>query len=1254
MDQMQNYVSIYYRLKCLFLLCFAVLTANAQDFLSVNWNELRIDTILPTFTHQYTLKEDYNLYKYNVSIEYPEFEKVSNAEETFLRKQKVELPAWPNIKSYISIDSKQGELNVQFIPIVWRDGCYQRITSLKLNIEREPLTSRVAITHTSEERYTTQSVLSQGKWIKIRVPSTGIYKITHSELSKLGFSNPNNVRLYGQGGFMLSETNIHQCIDDLQEVPLYRLSSSMLFYAHGTISWTRQGNYTFNHQQNTYSKYAYYFLTENSAEAPLEFIQAEETPDGEETTTYPDHHLYEKDLIHWADRGRIFLDDNDYKNNRTQNYKFDLSGIVKDASSFIKIAFASENQSAKSSLEVKANEQSLGSITIPQVGRYDHFRTATRTFTSTGLLSENSTITLSHSSSCSAYLDYITICFTRNLALRGNFTPFRCATAGKKKFLIEGANNNTIVWKISNENNQYSYSILNGSYANGIYTTSGVASLNDEFVAIDATATFPSVEIVGKVTNQNLHGLPATDMLIVLPASATWQSQAERLAELHRQKDSLRVEIVRADQIYNEFSSGTPDATAIRRFLKMFYDRAESKKDAPKYLLLFADCAADNRMITTNWKRNNPDNYLLCFQSENSTNETNSYILEDYFGLLDDNDGTPWETAKADLATGRLTVHSLEEATHVVDKIEAYMNNTETGTWKNRICIMGDDEKNNNTHMQMADRLADQIEENNPNLIIEKLYWDAFTRENTATGARYPDITQRIKEAHERGTLMMNYTGHGRAETLSHEYVWGTEDMQNIKSSRLPLWLTAACDTSPIDFPENNMGEAALLNPQGGAIVMLGTARSTYPTENEAFNKAFCNNLFSGKNYTIGEAFRLARNEVKGIGKYTNVHFVYLGDPALRLALPDQYKIELTELNGKEVANISEENPLQLKAGSLTHIKGRIIDDKGIQATHFNGEIHPTIYDSREKVRCKGNISDEENIFEFWNNSKLLFTSSDSVRNGEFSISVPIPLDISYSNDNGTIYFYARNSEQEEAQGMFNQFLLGGTAENLSTDSIGPEIEVFLNETGDSNNSKVNETPLLILNLHDEDGINTTGNGIGHDLIAIVDNDPNMTFVLNNYYTSEPGDYTRGNVMYSMPELSPGKHTLLVRAWDVMNNSSTKEINFEVIKGLRPQLLNVWSTNSTASQNTTFVIAHNRPSTELSVTLEVFDFSGRVLWKHSESGTSSGNSYMINWNLTTNSGQPIGNGVYLYRATISSANGGSESSRTRKIAIVRQ
>ena len=235
-----------------------------------------------------------------------------------------------------------------------------------------------------------------------------------------------------------------------------------------------------------------------------------------------------------------------------------------------------------------------------------------------------------------------------------------------------------------------------------------------------------------------------------------------------------------------------------------------------------------------------------------------------------------------------------------------------------------------------------------------------------------------------------------------------------------------------------------------------------------------------------------------------------------------------------------------------------------------------------------------------------------------------------------------------------NLFSLGGTAENLKRDSIGPEIEIFFNTTDFTTNNKVNETPLLMLNLHDEDGINTTGNGVGHDLIAIVDNDPNMTFVLNNYYTSEAGDYTRGSVIYSMPELSPGTHILMIRAWDVMNNSSTKEVQFEVIKGLRPQLINVWCTNNTASQNTTFVITHNRPSTELAITMEVFDFSGRVLWKHTENGVSSGNNYLINWNLTTNSGQPIGNGVYLYRATISSASGGSESSKTRKIAIVRQ
>lgn len=1242
----------YYRVILLMWLSLWMTHGYAQEFLSPNWEELQTDSTLPVFTHDIPLERDYMQYDYKAVIEYPEFENVTATEAARIKRMAPQLPEWPEVNSFVGVAAKQATLHTSLIPVVYRNGKYQRLTSLKLKVVRtlrkQPLTRASDIP--TETRYAQTSELSQGKWVKIRIKDTGIHRITHNELRSMGFSNPDKVSLYGHGGQMMPESNIQDCIDDLKEVPLFRRGSDMLFYAHGTISWNRTSD-GFIHSQNTYSTYGYYFLTEKTSGTPLTLPTQENGTDATETDTYPDYLLHEKDEFSWLHRGRVFFEEYDFKNGRTQEYSFQIPGVVPKEKAKLRLAFG--DGAGNASVTASINGKQAGTLkSASGLSSYTAFLTISGAIDCTGDLSENTTVRLTHSGNGSGHLDYITLNFTRQLALRGASTHFRAHTSGKKTFVIGDANASTSVWKVSDKQSQgYAYTQIKGALDGNTYRVNDEAMLTDEYVVFDAASnSFPSVEYVETVANQNLHGTGAMDMIIVVPASAKWIAQAERLAELHRQYDSLRVAVVRADQIYNEFSSGTPDATAIRRFMKMFYDRAGSDKDLPKYLILFADCAADNRMITNEWKRNSPNDFLLCFQSELSSSETRSYIMEEYFCLLDDDENTNWLKAKSDVAVGRLTVHSVEQAAVIVDKIESYMKNQEAGAWKNKVCILGDD-GDNNRHMIEADQIVEQIQTSNPHLIIEKIYWDAYKCENGSTGRRYPEVTQRIRETSAEGALMIYYTGHGRADELSHELAWGTKEMEALTSPRLPLWVTAACDTSPIDLPEDNMGETALLNKNAGAIAFLGATRSTYGSESNAMHRAFCKELFAN-GHTLGEALRRAKNGTTLYGNLeNNLHYVLIGDPALKLGTPDQYKVKITEINGKPANN---NEILQFKTGSLVVLKGEIVNQHDERMTGFNGLVHPAIYGGRQKVVCNGNDPEADDIYEFWDYAQEVYTGSDSVKAGEFTFTFPVPLDVNYSTENGNINFYALDNAYNEAQGSYTNFYLDGIEENLQNDSIGPEIALFLNSTDFKSGNRVNETPLLMIALHDEDGINTTGNGIGHDLIAIIDNNPQMTYVLNSYYRSEPGDYTRGTLTYSLPALEPGEHTILVRAWDILNNSTTVTSTFEVVNGLRPVLSNVWCTESPAQTSTTFVITHDRPGSEISAKIEVFDFAGRALWTHVENSSPAGTACYIPWDLTTSDGQPVGNGIYLYRATISSPNGGSESTKARKIVIKRQ
>lgn len=1233
------------------LVCFSLSPRQiqAQEFLDVDWEVMQIDSVLPVFSHVIPLESDFDQYEYHVELQYPEFAPLPTADVRRLEAMHAVLPALPKVESYVGLDSKQGFLYTSLTPLVFREGSYRRVTSLKLAVRRTPkqggTLTRVAA-ETETERYAANSLLAQGRWVKIAVGETGVFRITHSELRAMGFNEPSRVRLYGHGGRMMAESNVQDCIDDLKEVPLYRRSSDVLFYAHGTVTWKRTSS-GFEHSRNTYSDKGYYFLTEDSSVEPLAFPTLQGEGATTLTTTYPDYALHEKDEFSWLHRGRVFFENKDYKDAHANSYTFHIPGVIPEEAGKVKVSFGS-NDANSSTVKVSVNSADVGSLSIVAASGYTKFQTNSRALNCA--VAERTTVALLHNSQASGYLDYITLNFTRQLALRGAYTNFRAHSAGAKTFAISGADANTVVWRVADDGAEgYTCTLLEGVLADGTYQVPVEAKLSDEYVVLDAASTsFPGVEVVGTVANQDLHGMSPMDMLIVVPASAKWISQAERLAELHRQHDSLRVAVVRADQVYNEFSSGTPDATAIRRFMKMFYDRAEASDDAPKYLLLFGDCAADNRMVTSEWRRNTPDDFLLCFQSQLSSSETRSYVMEEYFCLLDDNEGTDWTKAKADAAVGRLTVRSLEQAKVVVDKIEAYLQNREAGAWKNTVCVMGDD-SDANRHMEEADKIADCIQECNSNLVINKIYWDAYLSENASTGRRYPEATQRIREQSAEGALMMYYTGHGSASSLSHELTWGSDEMSALSSPRLPLWVTAACDTSPIDLPEDNMGEIALLNEDAGAIAFLGATRSTYGTNSNPLHILFCKYLFRD-GLPMGEALRLAKNNYLPSYAENNLHYVLIGDPALRLSVPNQYKVELTEVNGTPV---SQGALHQFQAGSLVTLKGRVVDNAGNCQTDFNGLVHPSVYSEKSKVVCKMNDPELDEAFEFWAYSQKVYVGSDSVRNGQFDFTFPVPLDISYSENCGNIYFYAQNSLREEAQGTYGDFYLDGTKADLVNDSIGPEIAAYLNSTDFVMGDRVNETPLLMLDLHDAQGINTTGSSIGHDLIAIIDNDPQKTFVLNSYYTSEPGDYTRGMVTYSLPELEEGSHTLLVRAWDVLNNASTVEIPFEVVHGLRPTVGYVWNTPNPARTTTTFVVAHNRPQTELEVKIDLYDFSGRLLWNHSQRAASSENEVRIAWDLTTNSGQPIGNGVYLYRVTLSSA-GGEEVTKARKIIVARQ
>lgn len=1237
-------------------------TVQAQYTTQIDWTVLKIDSVLPNYTEVIPLGSDYQSYDYQVTLEYPEYEPVSREELDWLEKKSVVLPSVPEVSTHVGVSRKQGFLDLAFIPVVYRDGLYQKMMSCQIKVHGV-LRQRSAVKALrSTDRYAASSVLGQGRWVKIGITDDGVYQLSASDLARMGFDDPNRVKLYGYGGHLQSEViDADRDYDDLCEVPLYHRGSDVLFYAKGLSYWADpEYNYSAGMSisacvRNHYANMAYYFLTEGDQPLVLERL-SENSSASAEQTLFLEQVSYEVDGFAWFSGGRRLFDSYDYYSGNTQTYRLETPGAVADSVAALRVMF-SAGATTRTYVEPEVNGKSLTSFSIGTTSQYVYGASTERTYKIDNMKADDAgtTVKLTTTAGNHARLDFLELNYWRKLELTGNSIDFRGQKSSDTVFCISNPKGKNIqVWRIGNE--QESFAEIVGSVSGTSYRVP-VSQANRHYVALDIDAQFPVPEYVGTVDNQNLHAIDSVvDMVIIVPESGKLVAEAERLADAHQEHDGMKVLVVRADQIYNEFSSGTPDATAYRRFLKMLYDRAETADEAPCYLLLFGDCAWDNRMLSSAWRGDDPKDYLLCFEWENSFSDTKCYVMEDYFGLLDDGEGSNLLRDKVDIGIGRFPVTTAEQARNMVDKTLNFMNNVYAGSWKNSICVLGDD-GDNNIHMTQANNIASSVESAYPDYDVIRIFWDTYTQEASGTGLSYPKVRERIMSQMDEGALMMNYTGHGSQYVFSHENVLFREDFSTFTSKRVPLWVTAACDIMPFDSKTDNSGELAMLNPEAAAVAFYGTTRTVYSDSNYLMNSYFTRYVLGrdeqGERWRLGDAVRLSKvnllEAADGMTDYTEnkLQYALLGDPALMLGAME-HRVTVDSING---LSLSESGQPVLKAGSLARISGRILDREGLPSTNYNGSLFVKVYDSASQITCLNNANATSGPFSFTTHDKVLFTGNDSIKNGRFDVTIPIPLDIKYSDAAGRMVFYALdNDRQHEAHGSTDDFLIGGTGTELLEDTVGPEMVAYLNEEGFIEGSSVNATPYFVAHLSDDSGINTSGNGVGHDLELVIDNDSRQTYNLNDYYISEFGDYQKGTVAFQIPELTDGDHSLRFRAWDVMNNSSTLTLKFRVDRSLAPEL-QVTCTENPATTGTTFLIYHNRPEAACRFTLEIMDCAGRLLFAKDVEASGGSGVYTYDWNLTTGNGMSLSTGVYLYRVKMS-ANGSKTASKSQKIVIL--
>ena len=1171
---------------------FVCISLQAQRFVNLTLEQVKIDSVLPSFTHVIPLNEHYKDSIYTVELLYPEFTPMTSRDiARYNTLSGSILPNTPAISQHVVLDKKQAALHISFVPLALHQGRYQFLTSFLLRISSKPIAklkarTRASISDEPTSRYATNSVLSKGKWAKIRVANTGVYQLTPELIRRAGFTDINKVKVFGYGGWLQNERLTPQDLiekDDLKEVPTCKVGDKRLFFARGTVSWNSKT--ATRRTRNPYSDYGYYFITQTDEE-PLKMdstaFLASFYP------TFNDYHsIYEVDNYAWFEGGRNLFDAEVLNNGASKTYTLNAP----KGFSYAQIAVVITTNSV-AEVEFFVNNVSIGTQKVSwgnANGHPEEFSKAKESVFTTTInnLKEQNEVRIEVKKGNVVRLDYISLAFNK---------PFPAPQL--------------------------------------------------------ATQNFPTPEYVYNITPQNLHADGFADMVIIIPTSQKLLAQAKRLKAFHETNDKMRVRIVPADELYNEFSSGTPDANAYRKYLKMLYDRAgNNTENLPKYLVLFGDAAFDNRMNTAEWKHKNPDDYLLCYESENSFHKVMCYVDDGFYCLLDDGEGNnPLSYDKPDMAVGRFPVANEAQAKVMVDKLLAYNANNNANNWQNTIMLMGDD-GNHNLHMEDAEAAANMIQKLNPGYLIKKVMWDTYKRQTSAQGNFYPDVTKVIKEQQASGALIMDYVGHGIEYQISDENALRLSDFIQFKNKNLPLWITASCDIMPFDGLVDNIGEAAVLNPNGGAVAFFGTTRTVYANYNKAINMAFLEYVLSndanGKPISVGEAQRLAKNRMidKNLDNTPNkLQYSLLGDPALVLKRPTA-KVIIDNING---VACSSANIMNLKAGEVATIKGHVEGQ-----THFNGTVNLLVRDGEEThTGLKNSPVETPDAIVYKDRTRVIFNGTDSIKNGTFSMKIAIPKDISYSNQKGAINVYAVNNEKTlSANGFEDNFMLNGSVE-VKNDSIGPSLFTYLNTPAFINGSKVNSTPLLVVELADDNGINVSGNGIGHDLQLVIDNDASKTYNLNNSFMYNFGSYTKGIATFRLPELSEGAHSLKIKAWDILNNSSVTTLSFVVVKNLPPTLLNIHATENPAKTQTTFIVNHDYAGDNLDLNIELFDSDGKLIWNKQQIGSSANTTSTVTWNLTSNEGSALKTGVYLYRVSVAN-NGGKKVSKTEKLIIQR-
>ncbi len=1207
----------------------------------------------------------------SVTIENAKYEELTAEELKVLgtAEKYVTSDVVPKVK--IVTDRKELYVNVVFTPLRKNatTGTYEKLVSFSLNIHESK--QNIAKNPHSAVTFVKNSVLSSGTWYRIGVPADGIYKLSYTFFKRMGIDMatlvPANIRIFGNGGAMLPQSNAVYRPDDLLENAIYvngqndtafKTTDYVLFYGQSPNVWTYGADNHFHHTVNLYSDSTYYYI--NIGSVPGKRISTENSSLVKHTdsvTTFDDYAYHELDGKNLINSGSEWF--GEYFEATTQyTIPFNFPNIS-NSCVYVNTVMASRNIGYNTQYSITCGTSSTV-LTVPGVsGVFTEPYAAMGSDTlcaqpTSSLVSVTITKSpVSPSTSAIGWLYYVEVNARRQLTMgtqnQMEFRDNKSAGAGKTALYNISSIAPIQIWDVSNLQNVSNVTLAT---VPGGYQFTLPSDTMKEFIAFTGKA-IDSAVYFGKVANQNLHADNQADLVII--SNPMFLAQAERLANFHRNHDNLKVNVSTTQQVYNEFSSGRQDPTAIRDYMRMLYDRAGNSYDSlPKYLLLFGEGSFDpkNRLSGNT-------NYVVAYESAESFNPTGSYVADDYYVLLDSNVTTPPDQNEypLNLSVGRIPADNVTEAQACVNKIIAYETpsgqpdnstpnccNTQSqynlANWRNTVCFIAHD-GNGNLFQGYTETIANFVKNYYPNLNVNKIYLDAYQMVQTPGGARYPSVNIAIDNQMNQGLLIYNYEGHGGPGGLALERVLDFSDIYSwTNANALPLFFNASCAFGEWDNPlELSGGALSVTIPTGGVIGMMSAVREVYASGNAALNDAFFNVLYNklpdGTMPRLGDLLTNAKNATYGTS-LNNLMFCLLGDPAVRLSYP-QYRVYTTSINSKPVIAGSSDT---LKALAKVTISGYVGDTAGNQLNNFNGLLNPTVFDKPDSITTLDNLGGANSPpYTFGIQNSQLYKGMVSVNNGKFSFTYVMPKDILYYYGYGKISYYAQNG-RTDATGNYEKIVVGGTSPTAHNNGMGPRIRLYMNDSNFAYGGLTNQNPSLFAIVFDSNGVNTTGTSIGHNITAVLDNNTSATYDLTSYYQPSLNSYQRGTITFTFSCLPNGTHTVSLRVWNVYDNTSQSATEFNVEPQSSLQLQHVLNYPDPFTTHTQFFFEINEVCDVMDVQIQIFSVSGKLVRNILTSvKTDSFRSQPIDWDGRDDYGDRIGKGVYIYHLKVRTSTG---------------